>query len=209
MLLSTKPSNQTRDFKPVPAGSHLGRLYKIVDIGTQQGEWQGKATYSRKMIFYFELHGEDDKGQPLTNDDGKPLIVTKYYNASLSEKSTLRKHLQAWLNIDFNNMPQGFEVRSILGKFAMVNVINYSKEGKQKSAIDGLTAVPAIVAKHGLPDGVNEIFMFDLNKFDSAKFDSLSDSVKKTIMDSPEYRALAGKPEPAKAEEEFNDDIPF
>lgn len=209
MLLSTKPSNQTRDFKPVPAGSHLGRLYKIVDIGTQQGEWQGKATYSRKMIFYFELHGEDDKGQPLTNDDGKPLIVTKYYNASLSEKSTLRKHLQAWLNIDFNNMPQGFEVRSILGKFAMVNVINYSKEGKQKSAIDGLTAVPAIVAKHGLPDGVNEIFMFDLNKFDSAKFDSLSDGVKKTIMDSPEYRALAKKSEPAQAEEEFNDDIPF
>lgn len=208
MLLSTKPSNQTREFKPVPAGSHLGRLYKIVDIGTQQGEWQGKATYSRKMIFYFELHGEDDKGQPLTNDDGKPLIVTKYYNASLSEKSTLRKHLQAWLNIDFNNMPQGFEVRSILGKFAMVNVINYSKEGKQKSAIDGLTAVPAIVAKHGLPEGINDIFMFDLNKFDSAKFDSLSDGVKKIIMDSPEYRALAGKPEQP-ADDFINDDVPF
>jgi len=210
MLLTTKPSNQQREFKPVPAGSHLGRLYKIVDIGTQIGEWQGKATLSRKMIFYFELHGDDDKGQPLVNDDGKPLIVTKYYNASLGEKSTLRKHLQAWLNIDFNNMPQGFETRSILGKFAMVNVINYSKEGKQKSAIDGLTAVPSIVAKHGLPDGVNEIFMFDLNKFDSAKFDSLSDSVKKIIMDSPEYRALVGKPEPTQAEDDFsNDDIPF
>jgi hypothetical protein len=83
MLIPTKQSN-LKEFKPVPAGSHLGRLYKIIDIGTQQGEWQGKATFSRKMIFYFELHGEDDAGLPLLNDDGKPLIVTKCYNASLA-----------------------------------------------------------------------------------------------------------------------------
>jgi len=209
MLISTTQQyNKTKEFKNCPPGSHLGRLYKIVDLGTQQGEWEGKATYARKMIFYFELHGEDDKGIPLVNDDGKPLIVTKYYNASLGEKATLRKHLQTWLNLDFSKMPEGFKVENILGKFAMINVITYQKDGKTRASIEGLSWVPAIVQKHGLPDGFNEIFMFDLNKFDSAKFDSLSDSIKKIIMSSPEYRALTQQPE-SSSDDLGNDDIPF
>ena len=208
MLISTTNYSNTKEFKNSPPGSHLGRLYKIVDLGTQQGEWEGKATYARKMIFYFELHGEDDKGQPLVNDDGKPLIVTKYYNASLGEKATLRKHLQTWLNLDFNKMPEGFKVENILGKFAMINVTTYQKDGKTRASVEGLSAVPAIVVKHGLPEGVNEISIFDLNKFDSAKFDALSDGIKKMIMSSPEYRALTKQSEPVESDIS-NDDIPF
>ena len=208
MLISTTNTGGNKEFKNAPAGSHLGRLYKIVDLGTQQGEWEGKATYARKMIFYFELHGEDDKGQPLVNDDGKPLIVTKYYNASLGEKATLRKHLQTWLNLDFSKMPEGFKVENILGKFAMINVTTYQKDGKTRASVEGLSAVPAIVQKHGLPEGINDISIFDLNKFDSAKFDLLSDSVKKMIVSSPEYRALTQKSEQA-SDDFSNDDIPF
>ena len=208
MLISTTQSNSTKEFKNAPPGSHLGRLYKIVDLGTQQGEWEGKATFARKMIFYFELHGDDDKGSPLVNDDGKPLIVTKYYNASLGEKATLRKHLQTWLNLDFSKMPEGFKVENILGKFAMINVTTYQKDGKTRASVEGLSAVPAIVVKHGLPDGFNDISMFDLNKFDSAKFDGLSDSIKKMIMSSPEYRALTQQPE-SSSDDSFDDSIPF
>jgi len=208
MLISTTQSNSTKEFKNAPPGSHLGRLYKIVDLGTQQGEWEGKATFARKMIFYFELHGDDDKGLPLVNDDGKPLIVTKYYNASLGEKATLRKHLQTWLNLDFSKMPEGFKVENILGKFAMINVTTYQKDGKTRASVEGLSAVPAIVVKHGLPDGFNDISMFDLNKFDSAKFDGLSDSIKKMIMSSPEYRALTDT-KPVASNEFGDDDIPF
>jgi hypothetical protein len=128
---------------------------------------------------------------------------------SLGEKATLRKHLQSWLNLDFNAMPGGFKVESILGNFAMINVITYLKDGETKTAIDNLTAVPAIIVKHGLPEGVNDLFIFDLNKFDSAKFDLLSDNVKKIIMDSPEYRALTKEPEQVLADDDFDQDIPF
>ena len=206
MLISTtKKFNTEKKFKNAPAGLHLARLYKVVDIGSQHGEWQGKATFNRKIIFYFEIHGDDATGQPLINDDGKPLIITKYYNVSLGEKATLRRHLQSWLNLNFNAMPEGFKVESILGNFAMINV----KEGETKSAIDNLTAVPALIAKHGLPEGVNDLFIFDLNKFDNAKFDLLSDSVKKMIMESPEYRALTKQPDEVPADNDFDQDIPF
>ena len=105
-------------------------------------------------------------------------------------------------------MPEGFKVENILGKFAMINVTTYQKDGKTRASVEGLSAVPAIVQKHGLPEGINDISIFDLNKFDSAKFDSLSDGVKKMIVSSPEYRALTQKSEQP-ADDLGNDDIPF
>ena len=213
MYLTTAKS-KSNDFKPVPQGTHLGRLYRIVDIGTQQGEWQGKITHQRKIILYFELFGEDEQGHPLVRDDGKPLIITKYYNRSLNEKSTFRKHLQSWLKIDFDTV-EGFNLEDLMGKFAMVSVSNYKgKSGDIKASVDGLAAVPAMLAKHGMPDAVNPIFMFNLDKFDSEKFSSLSEAIRNMISMSPEYRAIAGKPEQKPQKESSfdqyeNDDVPF
>ena len=105
-------------------------------------------------------------------------------------------------------MPEGFDLEKLLGKFAMINVTTYQKDGKTRASVEGLSAVPAIVVKHGLPEGFNEISMFTLNKFDSAKFDALSDGIKKMIMSSPEYRALTQQPE-SSSDDLGNDDIPF
>lgn len=209
-LTATKSESKQTAFKPVPAGTHLGRLYRLVDIGTQQGEWEGKITYQRKIIFYFELFGEDESGQPLVRDDGKPLIVTKYYNRSMHEKSTMRKHLQAWLKIDFDNLSEPFSMYDLLGKYAMVSVSNYkTKNNETKSSIDSLSAVPAMLAKHGMPEGVNDVLLFDLDKFDSDKFQKLTDGVRGLIEKSPEFRKVAqGKPAYV-PDEEMNDDIPF
>ena len=30
------------DFKPVPAGLHLARCYRIIDLGTQRSEFDGQ-----------------------------------------------------------------------------------------------------------------------------------------------------------------------
>ena len=212
-LTTAKSKSNAANFKPVAAGTHLGRLYRIVDIGTQQGEWQGKITHQRKIILYFELFGEDEQGQPLVRDDGKPLIITKYYNRSLNEKSTFRKHLQSWLKIDFDTV-EGFNVEDLLGKFAMVSVSQYKgKNGDMKASVDGLAAVPAMLSKHGMPEGVNPIFTFDLDKFDSEKYASLSEAIRNMISMSPEYRRLAGKEEKPQKESSFdkyeNDDVPF
>lgn len=213
MYLTTTKSKSI-DFKPVPAGTHLGRMYRIVDIGKQQGEWQGKITTQRKVILYFELFGEDEAGAPLTRDDGKPLIITKYYNRSLNEKSTFRKHLQSWLKIDFDTV-KGFNLEDLLGKFAMVSVSQYKgKNGDMKASIDSLSAVPAMLSKHGMPEGVNPLFVFNLDKFDSEKFATLSEAIQNMVKMSPEYRGLAGKPEEQKAQpssfDQYTDDpIPF
>ena len=210
LTVNKSQKSENRTFKPVPAGTHLGRLYRVVDIGTQQGEWEGKITHQRKLIFYFELFGEDDTGAPLTKDDGRPLIITKYYNATLDQRSTFRKDLQNWLKIDFDNFEEGerFQIKDILGKYAMVSVIQQTKKNKEiKSKLESLAAVPTMIMKSGLPEGVNDIFLFDLEKFDSDKFNSLSESIRTIISASPEYRKAAQGNAPKPKTDGFEDDL--
>ena len=41
-----------------PSGTHIARLYKIVNLGTHDTEWQGQAKTSAKIRLYWELPNE-------------------------------------------------------------------------------------------------------------------------------------------------------
>ena len=199
-------------FKLPPAGSHLGRLYRILDLGTQKVEWQGAIKMQRKLMFSFELHGEDNDGQPLTTTDGKPLMISKRYTMSLGEQSTLRKDLESWRGKKFTPEElQGFDLNVLLGKFAMCNVTHNDREGKTYANLSGLSQVPAALKKLPEPAGVNELFILSLDEFDQAKFDSLSDGLKEVIKKSAEWRGTNGEEEANKAVAlaQIDDDMPF
>jgi hypothetical protein len=200
-----------KEFEAAPAGLHLGRLYQILHVGTSQSEWQGEIKMENKIIFQFELHGEDDSGKPLVATNGKPYIVNKYYNLTMHEKSKLRAHLTSWLKINFDELAknkEAFNFKKLLGQFAMVNVV-IGNNGK--TAIDSLLPVPAVYLKAGLPEGVNEVFMFEVLNFDQEKFEKLSQGRKEMVLKSFEYRSIqeGKKTKTVEAEEEPNDDIPF
>jgi hypothetical protein len=91
-------SDNTKEFKIAPAGNHMARLYSVIDLGHQATEWAGETKIMHKVVLTWELHGKDDNEQPLTTDDGKPLIVSKRYTVSLGEQARLRQDLEAWSN---------------------------------------------------------------------------------------------------------------
>jgi hypothetical protein len=76
-----------KEFEAAPIGNHVGRCIGLIDIGTQQGEYQGKTTHARKVVVRWELPNE-----LISEGDwaGKPFVVSKFYTASLSEKANLR-----------------------------------------------------------------------------------------------------------------------
>jgi hypothetical protein len=199
-------------FKIPPSGSFLGRLYRILDLGTQKVEWQGAIKMQRKLMFSFELHGEDNDGQPLTTNDGKPLMISKRYTMSLGEQSTLRKDLESWRGKKFTAEELlGFDLNVLLGKFAMCNVTHNDREGKTYANLSGLSQVPAALKKLPEPVGVNDLMIFSLDAFDQAKFDSLSDGLKDIIKKSAEWRGTNGEEEANKAVAmaTLDDDMPF
>lgn len=204
LLRKSQPSGKA--FKTVPAGSHLARLYKIIDVGTQMNDYQGQITYPRKVIFFFELHGEDSAGAPLTTDDGKPLSVMKEYTATLNEKGKLVQMLKQWLA---SEVPDPFDPKELLGKFGMVNVSHSIKPDRTYANLDGVSPVPSIYMKAGIPEGFNDLLYFSMEKFDSAVYETFPQWIKEKIQKSPEFRKIAGGQPVAKPADEFNDDVPF
>ena len=197
-----------RDFKIAPAGLHMARLYSIIDLGHQATEWAGESKIMHKVVFTWELHGNDDNDQPLKTDDGKPLIVSKRYTVSLGDQARLRQDLEAWSNKKMTPEDRkNFDLKNLLGKFCMVN-ITHSEDGKYAN-ISGISPVPSAL-RNAQPDGINAPLHFWLAEFDQSKYDALPKYYKEKITESSEWRGQKAREADAPA---FVDDdlskIPF
>ena len=198
-------SDNSKEFKIAPAGLHMARLYSIIDLGHQATEWAGETKIMHKVVFTWELHGDDDAGQPLKTDDGKPLIVSKRYTVSLGDQARLRQDLESWSNKKMTpEERKNFDLKNLLGKFCMVN-ITHSEDGKYAN-ISGISPVPSAL-RSVQPEGVNPTLHFWLNEFDQAKYDALPKYYKEKIAESSEWRGNKAKEAPVA--NDMPDDIPF
>lgn len=186
-------------FEQAPAGNHVARCIKIIDIGTQRGEYQGKPTVRNQVLVTWELSNE-------LMEDGKPFTVSRFYTNSLSEKANLRADLESWRGRSFS--PEElvkFDLQSILGKACMLNVV---QNDKGRAIVSSVAAMPKGTSA---PDCINRPFAFWIDEWSEETFDGLPEGTKRLIAQSDEYKArgtapkTASKP-PAVAEEE---DIPF
>lgn len=193
MGLTVKAGSES-SFVPVPPGTHLARCYRIIDLGTQKSEYMGKTRYQPKVMIQFEVHGEDDRGNPLVTPKGEPMSISKNYTASLSEMATLRTDLKSWRGRDFTPEElRSFELKNILGVFAMISVATeLGRDGKEYTNIGAIMQVPANIKKAGLPEGHNPPAFFDLDNPDMELFETFSENLKNKIKSSPEWQERQG-----------------
>ena len=197
------------DFEDPPIGTVVAICVRVIDIGTQRGEYMGDVNIRHQCIIAWELPNELMQTGKLA---GQPFVVSRFYTSSLSKKANLRKHLAAWRTRDFTEEElKGFESKNILGKPCMLSLI---MNDKGKVRVDSVMALPKGTV---VPAHVTPLVHFDLGDFDPKVFDSLSDGIKKLIRVSPEYQhAIAPKPAPQPGEkggrgtfDDMDDDIPF
>lgn len=212
MSIVVTASSGGREFKIVPSGTHLARLYRIVDLGTQESQFQGgEVKIQRKVMFAWEIHGEDDTGEPLVTEDGKPMAIFKNYTLSWNEAATLRKDLQAWRGVPWTDAEaKRFELKNVLGQWCMLNVVHRpgQSDGKLFANVAGISPVPGFLKKQGLPQGHNPLQIFSLGDPDWEMFETFSKGLKAKIESSPEFRA-AKKPLAQMANDLDTDDVPF
>lgn len=201
-------------FTPVASGMHLARLYRIIDLGTQKSEFEGKINYLHKVKFVWEVHGEDESGKPMVTDKGEPMVITKDYTLSWGEKANLRKDLESWRGRPFTEEEQRrFDLKNILDQWCMINVQHKPRQkGGVFANIVGVTPVPKIVRQNGLPKGHNKCSMFLISNPDMELFETFSDYLKEVIQGSPEWRSA--KKEPSQKTggsgfDDMDDDVPF
>lgn len=175
-------------FEQAPAGTHIARCIKLIDIGTHTNEYQGQTNVRRQVIIGWELPEE-----LLQTGDyaGQPFALSRFYTMSLSEKANLRKDLAAWRGRDFTTEElAGFDLKNILGAPCMLSVIHNEQD---RAKVNSVMALPK---KTKAPKQVNETVYFSLEpeEFDQSMFDSFSKKMQAMIADSPEYELIKSTP---------------
>lgn len=192
------------EFAQAPIGTHVARCFRLIDLGTQRDEFQGKVNIRNQVMISWEL---PDELMPDGEHEGKPFVVSKFYTNSLHEKATLRHHLEAWRGKEFTPAEESqFDLQNILGAPCMLSVV-HSETGKAK-----VGAVMAMPKGQKCPPAINPTSAFWLDEFDAEAFEKLSDGLKEIIKKSPEYQAavsprkLGNGAAPA---DDLDDSIPF
>lgn len=109
----------------------------LVDLGIQNNEKFGKK--QRKFIIVWNIVGEFIE----LNGEQRPRVISKEYTMSLSEKSTLRKDLQAWRGKTFTAEElEGFLLNNILNVPCQLQILNEEKNGKTYTNIASIMAMP-------------------------------------------------------------------
>lgn len=203
-------------FEAPPSGNHIARLYRLIDLGTQEGQWQGKPTSSRKALLSFELLGDDRMS------DGRPFTISRRFTASVNEKAALRLFLESWRGKRYSTaeIQEGVDLSAILGAYGLLNCVEAHRDGHLYINIAGISPLPKGMPK---PPGVNAPVLFDLAAPDWDVFADLGERLQETILASPEGRAAyerSGTPAGSNRDDDeelerqhaaaaMEDDIPF
>ncbi len=176
------PAPTESNFTPVPAGTHLGICYRVIDMGTQSSTFDGETKQAHKVMISWEI--PDEK-----MDDGRPFTISKTYTFSTHEKATLRKDLEAWRGMAFTPRdfgPTGFDIKNVLGKACTLSVVHAERLGKTYANV---ASVGKLMKGVATPPLVNQLVYLCLNstRWDAFAFASLPAYLQGKITASPEY----------------------
>lgn len=202
------PEPNDKQFELPPAGTHLAQCYRVIDLGTQSSTYMGQAKKQHKLIISWEL--PDEK-----MTDGRPFTVGQRYTFSMSEKAALRRDLESWRGVPFTERdfgPTGFDIKNIIGKACLLNIVHAESNGKQYANIASISRL--MKGQQGPERPVNEPMYLWIHesRWDSSVFAKLSDKLKGAIMQSPEYAAMMNseaEPPANDANDFHSDPIPF
>ena len=184
----TLAENGATDFAPAPAGTFTARCTSLIDMGSQTSTYEGETKTAKKVMVSFELTDPEAR-----RNDGSPFLVSKRFTGSLHPKAGLRKFLESWRGRPFTPEElRGFDLKNVLGLDCLVGVVHETKADRTYANLGSVMRMPK-----GMAAGAGEItpVAFDLSAPDWQVFAGLSSRLQDQIAESPEYKAIANKPQ--------------
>ena len=177
MIVSRNSSSAP--LEPLSTGTKLARCIGLLDLGTQNDEYEGKVNISRKVRLVWELPNEQ-------HGDGVPFVIGKNYTLSLGDKATLRKDLVAWRNgKEFSEQElDGFDLRNILSKGCFLSV-GHNRNGK--AVVNAVMALPKGMPLPEQFHPTQYLSFDDPETIDLKLIDAQPDFIKSMIRRSPEF----------------------
>lgn len=175
-----KSGSDTPRYPSVSAGVHKARCIKVIELGTQKNDYQGQISWKRTVLLIWEVPEELD-------GEGKAMTISKFYNLSLHEKSTLSHDLTSWRGRAFTETEkQSFDVSKLCGVPCTLNVIE--KNGKAR-----ISSVMPLAKGDKVAEQVYPSVMFSITDFQEGKkevFNQLSEGIRNMILRSRELQDM-------------------
>lgn len=190
----TKEKNE--NLQLVPQGMHPAIIYGVINVGTQDGEYQGRATASNKLKLVIEIPGHR---QLYWKDDTVPspsaMIMDFNYSVSKNKKSGKKSKLLLLIESLFGPLQESqylsFDISQLAGLKIFANVVHYYKQnGELGAKVDTIAQFnPAYVN----PDTIvltNEIQIYSVQMgFENMSFAKLPFFYRSLIKESHEGKA--------------------
>jgi len=160
------------DFTPVPAGSHIAICNAVVDVGLQSGS--GLYPDPKHQVYIrFELPTERLKFKRDDKEVEGPMVIGKFFTASMSKKSNLRKFIEGWFAKQFTSdeKASAFDISDLIGKRCLLTVTHTERGEKTYANINASGPIPKGMKSDYKPE--NPLIVFDLNEPDEEMFGRL------------------------------------
>lgn len=169
--------NDTPSYPTVSVGVHKARCVRVIDLGTQQNDYQGQISWKRQVMLIWEVPSE-------TDNKGEPLTISKFYTLSLNEKANLANDLVSWRGRPFTETEKkAFDISKVVGKPCSINVI-LNQNGKPK-----VSTVMPIGKNDEIAQQFHPSVVFSITDFQEKKmevFNQLPEGIRNIILKSKE-----------------------
>lgn len=189
------------NYEPIPAGTHIARIYSLVHIGTtvEDTPWGTK----EKDTFRVTWELPNIKKEFKEGEGEKPMVISKFYNKiGWHEKCGMRKMVKS---ITGKDQPS-FDTDDLMGKTCMLSVVHVEKDERTYANIDAITQLPDGVKA---PKPVNEPYILDYqDNWSEEKFSTLPEFLRDMMKRSDEYGRIMSEDKGGEKEIK-SEDIPF
>lgn len=161
-------------------GTYPAVCHMLIDLGMQYNE--SFKTSARKVLIGWEVVGETVE----IGGETQPRTFSKLYTASLNEKATLRKDLNAWRGRPFTEEElAAFDLNKIVGTPCLITIIhNQSSNGNTYANLAGIASLPKGFPR---PSLTVPTVIYDIDSDDPSKVDTLPKWIADMIHKSPSY----------------------
>lgn len=173
-------------------GNYVATVYRIIYMGTVEGEYRGTPNSSFKVNISWELPNEMKVWKE--GDEPKPAVISKTYTLSMGSKSNLRPIVEGIMGGMSDAEAYNFDLDEILGKSCLLNVTHgVSETGKEK--INLVTS--KLIKGMEVPKGFNNQVIFDYGKhWNEELFASFPQWLRDEMSGTVEFKMKTGTYEP-------------
>lgn len=142
MLIAKDTTGDKFPKLPLPeAGTTQAVCCAVWDLGLQKTTYMGEEKIQHKIIIAWEI--VEKINAPESEYHGKPYMLNKKYTLSLGDKANLRKDLESWRGIPFNDneLKSGFDLEKLYGVNCYIGIKHEPDRNDPSKVYANVTAI--------------------------------------------------------------------